>query len=160
MNIKNIIDPDDPLWSLRRGSRAVITLSFSYTRYVNGEIVVETCYTLQDDMVNCDDPFRLFLGATRKDVITNLWDTLFDSVLVARDYAVNSVEIDFHRIVQEHWDRDLLIAVLIVAHELSVPVIGLFQARSILHQRPVSNLSDDLANALYQDDGEEQDAQS
>ena len=152
MNIKKLINPDDPLYTLRKNSSATVTLRISYSRYLHGEVVIETIYLLEDGTEDRDPTSRIFLGEDHTGVITQLWDKLFDAVLVAREYDIKLVVIDFHRVVLETWDRDLLIAVLIVAHELQVQVSGILFAHGLVQPDQLRNLSADLGKVLYDED--------
>ncbi len=127
--MKRQLNPDDVRWAQRRGSVATVQLSTSYSRYVHGEVVIETLYRLRGGGEDLDPPSRIFMGSDRRAVVTQLWDKLFDAVLVARGYSAAIVTIDFQRDAFEVWAQDFLITVIIAGYELGVPVTGLFLAK-------------------------------
>ena len=147
--MNKLFNRDDARIALRRGSAAKVRLSISHSRYLYGEAVIETLYTLLDGSEDSDSPVRIFLSSDRRKVVTQLWDKLFNAVLVARDYDAAVVTIDFHRGTLEAWTQDFLIAVFIAAHELDVPVTGVFLASLLVQPAKVRNLSDDLDRALF-----------
>ncbi len=145
---------DDTLRSLRRGSVATVHLRISHSRYRYGEAVIETTYRLPDGSSDRDSTSRIFLGNARRDVITQLWDRLFDMVLVARQFDVAQIIINFQRETLDEWDQDFLIAVFIVAHELQVPVSGVFVANGLVQSEKTHILGNNIPCALGEgDDG-------
>ncbi len=154
MNIKKLINPDDPLWTIRRGAVATIELCISQSRYLHGEAVIETTYRLPDGSEDKDPTSRIFLGNVRRVIVTQLYDKLFDAVLVARGYDVQHVIIDFHRETLGDWNQDFCVTVIIVSHELKVPVAGIIIPEVLAQPGKLLNLSGDLCRALFgQEDG-------
>jgi len=145
-------DFEDTRWSLRRGAIATVHLSISHSRYRCGEAVIETTYRLPDGNSDRDSTSRINLGNTRRDVITQLWDRLFDMVLVARQYDVAQIIINFQRETLDKWDNDFLIAVFIVAHELQVPVSGVFDANGLVQSEKAHVLGNNIPCALGEGD--------
>ena len=121
---------DDALYSLRRGAAVTIHLRASHSRYRNGEVVIQTIYTLPDGRMDKSHSSRIYLGGAKPRVITELWDKLFDAVLIARQYDVSDVKINFHRGSLGEWDQEFYTACTIVAYELNLPVSTVIMTNS------------------------------
>jgi hypothetical protein len=140
---------EDALYSIRRGAAVTIHLRISHSRYLHGEAVIESTYRLPDGRFDKAPTSRIFLGNARSEVITELWDKLFDAVLIARQYQVTDIIINFHRDTLDDWDQEFLTACTIVAYELKVPVSGVLMPNSLVQSGKVHNLSDDLSRMLF-----------
>jgi hypothetical protein len=116
---------EDALYSLRRGAAVSINLRISHSRYRHGEAVIETVYRSPKGCVDKAPSSRIFLGNARSQVITELWDKLFDAVLVARQYAVAHIVINLHRDALVEWEQEFVTACILVGYELTVPVAGI-----------------------------------
>jgi hypothetical protein len=128
MQIKKLIDPENSLWTIRRGAVATVRLGFSRSRYTQGEIVIETQYRLANGKTDLDPTSRIWLGDSKRDIATQLYDKLLDSVLIAQQYETRYVIIECQQSDKTEWSTwmDLLsIVVYIVAYELQVPISGL-----------------------------------
>ena len=148
MNGKKLINPDDELWTVRRGAAVTINLFISHSRYIHGEIVVETNYRLLDGIEDQDPTSRIWLGNARRAIVTQLYDKLIDAVLIARGYNVLGVIINFPGETLGEWEQDFRITVMIVAHELDVPAAGILIPEILAHPGRLLNLSNDLARVI------------
>jgi hypothetical protein len=142
-------NPEDILWTDRCGALATVHLSISYDRYLYGEICIETTYQLLDGSEDGDPASRINLSTPRREVITAFWDTLFDAMLIAMEFAVEDVLIDYQVNAKEPWSQDLLVIAWIVAHELDVKVSGACLPTYLIAPSTLLNLSDDLSQRLF-----------
>ena len=157
MNIKMLIDPENEIWTVRRGAVATIQLRISHSRYVHGEAVIETRYRLSDGVEDQDPTSRIWLGNSRREIVVQLYDKLLDAVLIARQFDALEVVIDFQRETLGEWDQDFCVTAYIVAHELDVPIAGIVLSELVAQSGRLVTLSDDLSRVLFgEEDSSEQ----
>jgi len=115
------------IWTRREGTVATVAISCSYSRYVLGEVVVQTTYrrigsTGADDV---DGSHRVYLGNPTGRVIERIWELLFDETAQAQQFNPSSISI--HLAPKEFttcWEIRLRTIAQITARELKVVVKG------------------------------------
>jgi hypothetical protein len=116
--------PDDARYSFRQREVSTIHLRKSCSRYQHGEVVIETVHRYSDGQMEQGPASRVFLGVSSYRVISELWDVLFEAVLVARQYDVRDIVIEFHSGSFIEWKRAIQAVCILVAYELNVTVFG------------------------------------
>jgi hypothetical protein len=145
LNIKKLRSPEDEIWTVRRGAMASIHMWISHSRYIHGEVVVETRYRSPEGYEDQDPTSRIWLGDARRNYVTQFYDKLFDAVLIAKGYDVLEVIIDYRGEILGRWDQDFWVVVFIVSYELGVPVAGIIIPETLAYPGRTITLSEDLA---------------
>lgn len=128
---------DNKLYSIRRGAVALIQLCISDRRYRHGEIVITTCYRLIAGVEDTAPSSRIYLGKTWGEVITELWDKLFDAVLITRQYDVTNIVMKYDRVNVGEWAQEFLTACTLVAHELRIPLSNIMVSGNMISTEDV-----------------------
>lgn len=109
----------------RQGAAVTVSVVYSESRYSLGELVIRTVYRCANGSVDHEVIPRIYLGMHTGPAIRQLWNTMFDAVLIAQEYAPSAISIRL-RIdgAPALWRARVRAIAEVVAEELKIALRG------------------------------------